>query len=411
MVEMPFASMEETIQDIKQGKFVIIVDDENRENEGDLAIAAENITPEAINMMLMNARGILCMPIIGDRLDKLDIPLMVRSSDQSKLETAFTVPVDYTEGTTTGVSSHDRSATIKALINSNSTASDFSQPGHVFPLRYQEGGVLVRAGHTEAIVDLARIAGLYPAGVICEIIKDDGNMARMPDLEKLAKKHDFKIVTIAQIIEYRRRYEKLIERVAEARLPTKYGKFTAISYKSIGDPGEHMALTMGEWEPEEPVLVRVHDECLTGEVFKSLRCDCGEQIDLALKEISQEGKGAFVYMRQEGRGIGLHNKLRAYSLQDKGLDTVDANVRLGFDVDLRHYGLGAQILVNLGVKKIRLLTNNPKKVAGISGWDLEVIEMVPIQGQENPENSKYLNAKRTRMGHLIDTKQGKSDNS
>ena len=398
---MPLIDVEEAVEDIRQGKFLIIVDDESRENEGDLAIAAEKVTPEAINFMITHARGILCMPMIGERLDELDIPLMVRGQNTSKLGTAFTIPVDHKKGTT-GVSAYDRAATVKAMIDPDAKPSDFTKPGHLFPLRYQEGGVLVRAGHTEAIVDLARMAGLYPAGVVCEMVKDDGTMARLPDLEEISRQDGINIVSIAQIINHRRRYEKHIQRLAESRLPTQYGEFTAVAYKSTGDPGEHLALTMGDWGPEEPILVRVHDECLTGEVFKSLRCDCGEQIEMALKAIASEGRGVFLYMRQEGRGIGLHNKIRAYSLQDQGLDTVEANMRLGFAPDLRHYGIGAQILLDLGVRKMRMLTNNPKKVAGVRGWDLEVVEMVPIQAHQNPENKNYLNTKKTRMGHLLD---------
>jgi 3,4-dihydroxy 2-butanone 4-phosphate synthase/GTP cyclohydrolase II len=398
---MPLATIEEALEDIKAGRFVIIVDDESRENEGDLAMAAEKVTPEAVNFMTKYARGLLCMPIIGQRLDELKIPMMIQGNT-SRYGTAFTVSVDYTKGTTTGISAHDRAATIRAILDPEARPEDFAQPGHLFPLRYQEGGVLVRTGHTEAIVDLARLAGLYPAGVVCEIMDEDGTMARMPQLEEFSKRHGIKIVTIAQLIAYRRRHERLVERVAEARLPTAYGEFTAIAYRSVVDPDEHLALVMGRWRPDEPILVRVHSECLTGDVFGSLRCDCGEQIDLALKAIAREGKGIFLYMRQEGRGIGLHNKIRAYALQDRGLDTVEANVRLGFAPDLRHYGIGAQILVDLGVRKMRLLTNNPKKVVGLDGYGLEVVERLPILAHPTEENRHYLEAKRLKLGHFIE---------
>jgi len=398
---MPLSTVEQAIEEIRQGRFVIIVDDEGRENEGDIIMAAEKVTPDAINFMARYGRGLICMPVLGERLDELQIPMM-SSRNTERHKTAFAVAVDYRHGTTTGISAHDRAATVRAIVDPGSRPEDFSQPGHLFPLRYQEGGVLVRAGHTEAVVDLARLAGFYPAGVLCEVMNEDGSMARLPQLEEFARSHGLRIVSIAQIIAYRRQHEKLIERVAEARLPTRYGEFTVVAYRSIVDPDEHLALVMGEIGPEEPVLVRVHSECTTGDVFGSLRCDCGQQLDLAMKAIAQEGKGVFLYMRQEGRGIGLHNKIKAYALQDGGLDTVEANESLGFPPDLRHYGVGAQILVELGVRKLRLLTNNPKKVVGLEAYGLEIVERLPIQTVPTRENEGYLEAKRIKLGHLIE---------
>ena len=398
---MPLSTVEQAIEEIRQGRFVIIVDDEGRENEGDIIMAAEKVTPGAINFMARYGRGLICMPVLGERLDELQIPMM-SSRNTERHKTAFAVAVDYRHGTTTGISAHDRAATVRAIVDPGSRPEDFSQPGHLFPLRYQEGGVLVRAGHTEAVVDLARLAGFYPAGVLCEVMNEDGSMARLPQLEEFARSHGLRIVSIAQIIAYRRQHEKLIERVAEARLPTRYGEFTVVAYRSIVDPDEHLALVMGEIGPEEPVLVRVHSECTTGDVFGSLRCDCGQQLDLAMKAIAQEGKGVFLYMRQEGRGIGLHNKIKAYALQDGGLDTVEANESLGFPPDLRHYGVGAQILVELGVRKLRLLTNNPKKVVGLEAYGLEIVERLPIQTVPTRENEGYLEAKRIKLGHLIE---------
>ena len=398
---MPLASIEEALEDIKQGKFLIVVDDEKRENEGDLVISAEKTTPEAVNFMATHARGLLCMPIVAERLNELNLPLMVNGHNNSKHSTAFTVSVDYTKGTTTGISAHDRAATIMAMIDPNSRSEDFARPGHLFPLSYHEGGVLVREGHTEAIVDLARMSGQYPAGICCEIINPDGTMARMPHLEEFSKEHGINMLCISQIVSHRRRHEKLIERVAEARLPTIRSQFQVIAYKSPVDPGEHLALVKGKWKPDEPVLVRIHSECLTGDVFGSVRCDCGDQIRLALNMIAHEGKGVFLYMQQEGRGIGLHNKIRAYSLQDNGLDTIEANEQLGFESDLRHYGIGAQILMDLGVKKVRLLSNNPRKMIGLTGYDLDIVEQVPIETEANDENRHYLHTKRDRMGHAL----------
>ena len=398
---MALSSVEEAIADLQAGKFVIVVDDEGRENEGDLVLPAEKITPEAVNFMVTHAKGLLCLPITGERLDELRIPMLASEHTPSHLPTAFTVSLDYKVGTTTGISASDRAATIQAMIDPKAGPEDFARPGHLFPLRYQPGGVLRRAGHTEAVIDLCNIAGLYPAGVVCEIMKDDGDMARMPDLEVFAEQHGLKILSIAQLIAHRRRHETLIERVAEARLPSKYGEFRIFAYRSKVDPGEHIALTIGEWDSDQPVLTRIHSECLTGDVFGSLRCDCGEQIELALQTLGQEGTGAFLYMRQEGRGIGLHNKIKAYSLQDNGLDTIEANKELGFDADLRHYDIGAQMLLDLGIKKIRLLTNNPKKVVGLSGLGLEIVDRVEIEVPPNDENLQYLRTKRAKMGHIL----------
>jgi 3,4-dihydroxy 2-butanone 4-phosphate synthase/GTP cyclohydrolase II len=404
---MPLSSVEEAIDDIRQGKFVIIVDDEDRENEGDLAIAAEWVTPESISFMATYGRGLVCMSIKGARLDELNLPLMV-AENTARLETAFTVSVDYKQRTSTGISAHDRAATVKALIDPEAKPEDFARPGHLFPLRYAEGGVLVRAGQTEAIVDLTTMAGLYPAGVICEIMGDDGTMQRIPELEKFSENHGVKIVSVAQIIDYRQKHETLIEKVAETRLPTNYGEFTAIAFKSILDADEHLALVKGKLDKSKPILVRMHSQCLTGDTFGSLRCDCGEQIAGSLKLIAEEGTGVLVYMRQEGRGIGLHNKIKAYALQDNGMDTVEANEELGFDSDLRWYGIGAQILVSLGVRQMRLLTNNPKKVVGLESYGLELVERVPIVTQPNTENWRYLATKQDKLGHLLGVPQGKA---
>tara|TARA_B100001123_G_C15345552_1_gene1036913 strand:+ start:10066 stop:11271 length:1206 start_codon:yes stop_codon:yes gene_type:complete len=398
---MSLSSIEQAIEAVKKGEYIIIVDDAERENEGDLFIAAEKITPENINFMATHARGLICVPMLPERLEELRIPLMVRDN-ATPLETAFTDSVDAKVNVSTGISAGDRAVTVEVLIDPSTRPDDLGRPGHVFPLRYREGGVLMRAGHTEAAVDLAKISGLYPAGVICEIMNDDGSMARMDDLEKYSKKWGIQIVTIAQLIEYRRTHESLVERAGESLLPTKHGDFRAYGFKSSIDSDEHIALVMGEIKEDEPVLVRVHSECVTGDAFGSLRCDCGEQVDLALQQIAKEGAGVFLYMRQEGRGVGLHNKLRAYALQDTGMDTVEANQKIGFPPDLRDYGVGAQILVDLGVRKAKLLTNNPRKIVGIDAYGLEIVERIPIVVSPNDFNRRYLETKRDKMGHLLD---------
>ena len=397
---MGLSTIAEAVEDIRAGKFLIIVDDEDRENEGDLAIAAEKITAEVVIFMARHGRGLICLPLTGKRLDELRIPLMV-DDNTSRFSTAFTVSVEAKHGVSTGISAADRAQTVRAIVDPATRSEDLARPGHMFPLRARDGGVLVRAGHTEAIVDLAKLAGLYPAGVICEILNEDGSMARLPQLEVMAEEHGIKIVSVADLITHRRRHERLVHRVAEARLPTRYGEFTIIAYKSDIDPDEHLALVMGDIVTEEPVLVRVHSECLTGDVFGSLRCDCGEQISLAMQAIADEGRGVFLYMRQEGRGIGFHNKIRAYALQDKGLDTVEANLSLGFAPDLRDYGIGAQILADLGLNQIKMLTNNSKKVVALEGYGLEVTETVPVIASPNPYNRHYLTTKQEKLGHAL----------
>jgi 3,4-dihydroxy 2-butanone 4-phosphate synthase/GTP cyclohydrolase II len=395
-----FSSIHDAIEAIKAGKIVIVVDDESRENEGDFIVAAEHATAEVINFMLKNGRGVLCAPVTAQRADELGLASMV-DSNTSLHETPFTVSVDSIHGTTTGVSAADRAATIRALIDPKTKPSDLARPGHVFPLRAMEGGVLRRAGHTEAVVDLCRLAGLYPAGVLCEILNDDGTMARVPELVRLAKQHSMQVITVRDLIQYRMQREKLIQRVVTTKLPTRYGEFTVHLYRSATDSKEHVALVKGEISAEKPTLVRVHSECLTGDVFGSLRCDCHDQLIAAMQKVESEGAGVVLYMRQEGRGIGLSNKLKAYRLQDEGMDTVEANERLGFRPDLRDYGIGAQILRDLGVGKMRLMTNNPKKVVGLHGYGLEIVERVGLEVDPNANNEKYLAAKRDKLGHLI----------
>jgi 3,4-dihydroxy 2-butanone 4-phosphate synthase/GTP cyclohydrolase II len=397
---MALATIPEAIKDIKAGKFVIVVDDENRENEGDLVIAAEKVTADSINFMAKYGRGLICMPMTGERLDTLRIPMMV-SNNTSHFGTPFAVAVEAREGTTTGISAADRARTVQVMVDPKTKPEDILMPGHMFPLRAREGGVLVRAGQTEATVDLARMAGLKPAGVLCEIMNTDGTMARMPQLEVFAKKHNLKIISVADLIAYRYRHERLVQRVAEAKLPTKYGNFKVIAYKSTTDPDEHLAMVMGDVNTDEPVLVRVHSQCLTGDVFHSLRCDCGEQIEMAMKRIAEEGRGVVLYLRQEGRGIGLHNKIKAYALQDKGMDTVEANISLGFKDDERNYGIGSQILADLGVRNMRLMTNNPKKGTGLESYRLKIVEQLPITTKPNPHNRRYLQTKQKKLGHLL----------
>jgi len=394
-----FNTIEEAIDDFRNGKMIVVVDDEDRENEGDLVIPAEKATPQIINFMAKHGGGLICLPIIRERLEELNIERMVaKNTDPNR--TAFTVSIDAIE-CTTGISAQERAMTVQKVLDSKAKAKDFTRPGHIFPIEYREGGVLVRAGHTEASVDLAKMAGLYPAGVICEIMNEDGTMARVPELMEYVKKHHLKITTIAALIDYRRKTEKLVERSAVIDLPTRYGDFTAYSYVSKITNENHLALVKGIVTDERPVLVRVHSECLTGDVFGSLRCDCGGQLDYAMKRIAKEGRGVLLYMRQEGRGIGFENKMKAYSLQDKGMDTVEANQALGFEADLREYGTGAEILADLGIKKLRLLTNNPKKVSGIVGFGLEIVERVPIQIMHNTRNLKYLKTKKEKMGHFL----------
>lgn len=399
---MSFSKIEDAIEDIKAGKMVIVVDDEDRENEGDLVMAAENVTPEGINFMTKYGRGLICMPCSGQRLDELRIPAMVSDNDSTH-GTAFTVSIGAKHRITTGISAFDRAATIQAVVDPATKPEDICRPGHVFPLRARDGGVLERAGHTETAVDLAQLAGLFPAGVICEIMNEDGSMARVCELEKVAAQHNLKMITVASLIEYRRRTEKLVRRIAEVSLPTRYGEFTAVGYESILDHKHHLALIKGEVAGKKDVLVRVHSECLTGDVFGSLRCDCGNQLHEALKRIQKEGAGVFLYIiGHEGRGIGLLNKLRAYELQQEGKDTVQANESLGFPPDLRDYGIGAQILVDLGLTSMRLMTNNPAKIVGLEGYGLKVKERVPLEVKPNPQNIGYLRVKKEKLAHLLD---------
>ncbi len=395
-----FNTIEEAIEDIRQGKMIILVDDEDRENEGDLTIAAEKVTPEAINFMAKHGRGLICLSLTPERVDELQLPLMV-SDNTAPLGTAFTVSIEAKRGVSTGISAADRATTILTAIDPKTKPSDLIRPGHVFPLRARKGGVLVRSGQTEGSVDLARLAGLYPAGVICEIMNDDGTMARTPQLWEFAQKFQLKIVTIKDLIEYRMRKESLVKRAAVTELPTDFGIFKAIAYENLINEQCHIALVKGEISPEQPTLVRVHSQCLTGDVFGSHRCDCGEQLHQAMAMIAKEGRGVILYLQQEGRGIGLLNKLKAYELQDRGQDTVEANETLGFKADLREYGIGAQILVDLGLGKIRLMTNNPRKIVGLAGYGLSVVERVPIEIQPRQTNKRYLQAKQQKLGHLL----------
>lgn len=409
MSEIQLNQIEEAIYDLMRGKVIIVVDDEDRENEGDFIALAEKATPEVINFMISQGRGLVCLPITQSRAEELDLqPMVAQNTDFHG--TAFTISIDHKD-TTTGISAYERSTTVKAIMDPSAKPSDFRRPGHMFPLIAKKGGVLRRAGHTEAAVDLARMCGAYPAAVICEVIKEDGRMARLPDLVEIAKTFDLKLISIKDLIHYRNEKEKLVTREVEVKMPTDYGDFRAIAYTNEVDSKENVALVMGEIDSDKPVLVRVHSECLTGDVFHSHRCDCGPQFEAALRQIKEAGNGVLLYMRQEGRGIGLINKLKAYKLQEQGLDTVDANLKLGFPADLRDYGIGAQILKDLGVRQIRLMTNNPRKIKGLEGYGLEVVERVPIQIKENQSNSNYLHVKQSKMGHLLEFDDLEQDES
>ncbi len=399
---MPFSTIDEAVTAIRDGEMVIVVDDADRENEGDLIMAADRVTAEAMGFMVRHTSGVICMPMLGERLDELQLPLMVANNTEHH-RTAFTISVDARAGTTTGISAADRATTVHTLIERTTKPDDLMRPGHIFPLRYRDGGVLKRAGHTEASIDLARLAGCYPAGVLAEIVNDDGTMARLPELERFAAEHQLLMISIADLIRHRRHQEKLVRRVSEARIPTRYGDFSAYVYESLLDSVEHMAFVRGEVAGQPNVLVRVHSECLTGDVFGSMRCDCGVQLDVALEQIAAAGQGVVVYLRgHEGRGIGLGHKMRAYNLQDQGRDTVEANVELGFAADSREYGIGSQILVDLGISTMRLMTNNPAKYGGLEGYGLEIVERVPLRTTPNDENIAYLRAKQAKLGHLLE---------